>query len=317
METRANYALIGAFVIVAALAIAGFVLWLGQSQFQRDFSEYDVIFDGPVSLEEGSAVRFIGIKVGEVSTVRIDRGDTSKVRARIRVDRETPVKIDSLASVQLAGITGLTFVQLSAGTPTANALVASPGEPVPVIRSEPTQLDEIVRSGQQVLGDAAQTIERFNLLLTDENIASLTETIQHVESLSAQLAQEQGIAAQATTALQDISDAAVALEAASRDLQAFGKTADAQVGEIGEDVGLLVEDLREIVQSANQTVTESASAVEAMTSAIEGPGTGALEEVQRVGQDLRVLIARLDRLAREIEQNPQSIIVGDPAPYED
>ena len=317
METRANYALIGAFVIVAALAIAGFVLWLGQSQFQRDFAEYDVIFNGPVSLEEGSAVRFIGIKVGEVSTVRIDRGDTSKVRARIRIDKETPVKSDSLASIQLAGITGLTFVQLSAGSPTASALTASAGEPVPVIRSEPTQLDEIVRSGQQVLGDAAETIERFNLLLTDENIASLTRTIQHVETLSAQIAEEDGIAAQATTALQEISDAAVALEAASRDLQAFGKTADTQIGAIGDDVVLLVEDLRAIVETANQTVSDSASAVEAMTSAIEGPGTGALEEVQRVGQDLRALIAHIDQLARELEQNPQSIIVGDPAPYED
>ena len=31
METRANYALIGALVLVAAAVIAGFVLWLGQS----------------------------------------------------------------------------------------------------------------------------------------------------------------------------------------------------------------------------------------------------------------------------------------------
>ena len=36
METRANYAVIGAFVIVATLAVAAFVLWLGQSQFSRD-----------------------------------------------------------------------------------------------------------------------------------------------------------------------------------------------------------------------------------------------------------------------------------------
>jgi phospholipid/cholesterol/gamma-HCH transport system substrate-binding protein len=65
METRANYAVIGAFVIVATLAVAAFVLWLGQSQFQRDYKAYDIVFEGPVSLEDGSAVRYIGIKVGE------------------------------------------------------------------------------------------------------------------------------------------------------------------------------------------------------------------------------------------------------------
>ena len=29
METRANYALIGAFVLMAAAAVIGFALWLG------------------------------------------------------------------------------------------------------------------------------------------------------------------------------------------------------------------------------------------------------------------------------------------------
>ena len=69
METRANYALIGAFVLMAAVAVIGFVLWLGSSQFNRDFAEYDIVFPGPVTLEEGSAVRYIGIKVGEVESV--------------------------------------------------------------------------------------------------------------------------------------------------------------------------------------------------------------------------------------------------------
>jgi len=35
-----------------------------------------------------------------------------------------------------------------------------------------------------------------------------------------------------------------------------------------------------------------------------------------VAQDLRVLIARLNRLTREIEQNPQSLLRSDPLPYE-
>jgi phospholipid/cholesterol/gamma-HCH transport system substrate-binding protein len=34
-------------------------------------------------------------------------------------------------------------------------------------------------------------------------------------------------------------------------------------------------------------------------------------------QDLRILISRMDRLARDIEQSPQSLLVGEPVPYED
>jgi len=154
METRANYAMIGAFVILAALSALGFVLWLGQSQFNQDYDVYDIVFEGPVNLENGASVRYIGIKVGEVSWVRIDRGDQSKVRARIRVDAETPVKVDSTASIQLAGITGITFVQITAGSPKAAPLRARPGQPVPVIKAEWTQLDEIFAGGAEVLGKA-------------------------------------------------------------------------------------------------------------------------------------------------------------------
>ena len=266
METRANYALIGAFVIVAALAIAAFTMWLGQSQFRRNFEAYDIVFEGPVSLEEGASVRYIGIKVGEVSSVRIDRGDPSKVRARIRIDAETPVKTDSTASIQLAGITGITFVQITAGSATARALEARAGQPVPVIKAERTQLDQIFAGGAEALGKATRAIDRVNLVLTDENIAAISSTIQNVETISGKLAAEEGLVNQASATLQDVSSASSRFEAASVSLQRFGKTADEQMNMFGTGVNDLVGDIRVMAEKADQTVEQSARAVEAATS---------------------------------------------------
>jgi ABC-type transporter Mla subunit MlaD len=67
METKANYVLIGAFVLLAAGALALFTLWIAGNPLNRSYSDYDVIFEGPVNgLTEGGEVRFNGIKVGEV-----------------------------------------------------------------------------------------------------------------------------------------------------------------------------------------------------------------------------------------------------------
>ena len=314
METRANYALIGAFVLIAAAAIMGFVLWLGESEFRRDYKAYDIVFAGPVSLEEGSAVRYIGIKVGEVSTVRIDRADPSKVRARIRIDRETPIKEDSTASIQLAGITGVTFVQITAGT--GKPLEARPGEPVPVIRAERTQLDEIFSGGAQVLGQASQAIEKVNTFLTQENIESISRTLHNVEMISQKLAADEGLIGQASATLADVSDASLRFEAASASLETFGNTADQRITKFADEMSLLVGDVRDVTKSANETVAQGTRAMTAAAEAIEGPATGAFEDAQLASQDLRVLINRLDRIAREIEQNPQSFVTGDPVPYE-
>ncbi|WP_373008169.1 MlaD family protein [Hyphomonas sp.] len=314
METRANYALIGAFVLIAAFAVAGFVMWLGQSQFRQDFKAYDIVFDGPVSLEEGAGVRYIGIKVGEVSTVRIDRADTSKVRARIRIDRETPIRTDSTASIQLAGITGITFVQITAGT--GKSLEARPGEPVPVIRAEKTQLDQLFAGGAQVLGKANRSIEKVNLLLTDENIDSVTAIIKNLETISGALAARDGLVTQASTTLKDVSDASTRFEAASASLEKFGNTADVRIAGFADQMDGLVGDVRDVTQSAGDTITQSKRAVSAVADAIEGPATAAIQDARLASQDLRLLINRLDRIAREIEQNPQSFVTGDPAPYE-
>ena len=317
METRANYAVIGAFVIVATLAVAAFVLWLGQSQFQRDYKAYDIVFEGPVSLEDGSAVRYIGIKVGEVSTVRIDRADPSKVRARIRIDRETPVKTDSTASIQLAGITGVTFVQISAGSPTARLLEAKPGEPVPVIKAEKTQLDQLVAGGAQVLGQANDTMERVKKLLTDENVESISASLKNIETITTKLAADDGLIDQATGTMKDLSRASNEFASASESVGTFSTNANQELAGLSGQLDDLLAEVQKVVASADAVIVQGKDTVGVVNTLLEGPATGVVEESRLAAQDLRILISRMDRLTRELEQNPQSMLVGEPVPYED
>ncbi|WP_291204736.1 MlaD family protein [Hyphomonas sp.] len=315
METRANYALIGVLVIVATALVAGFVLWLGQSEFQRDYKAYDIVFEGPVSLESGAAVRYIGVKVGEVATVRIDKADPSKVRAHIRVSRETPIRVDSTASIQLAGITGITFVQLTAGT--GAPLEGKPGQPVPVIKSERTLVDQIVAGGAQALGRANLTFDGINRVLTDENIASMGNSIRNIETITAKLAADDGLISEASVTLKNVSAASQAFEDASRELQTVGVNADASLTEVSGDLKTLVGDFRKVATAATGTLAESQRAVAAATAVMQGPATETFENTAAASQDLRVLINRLDRTVREIERNPQGFVVGEPLPYEE
>ena len=315
METRANYALIGALVIVATAFIAGFVLWLGQSEFQRDYKAYDIVFEGPVSLEEGAAVRYIGVKVGEVARVRIDKADPSKVRAHVRVSRETPIKVDSTASIQLAGITGITFVQISAGT--GKALEARAGQPVPLIRSERTLVDQIVAGGAQALGRANLTFDGINRILTDENIASMSTSIRNLETITTKLAADDGLIGEASATLKNVSAASLAFEDASRELQGAGQAANTTLTEARADIKTLTADIRNVATSAAGTLEETRRAVAVATQMMEGPATETLENTAAASQDLRVLINRLDRAVRDIERNPQGFVVGQPLPYEE
>jgi len=85
MENKAHYALIGTFVLLSFLAIIAFILWLSNMQFNQQFDDYEISFNGPVrGLSQGSEVRFNGLKVGEVTRLRLDQRDNNVVLADIR-----------------------------------------------------------------------------------------------------------------------------------------------------------------------------------------------------------------------------------------
>ena len=318
METKANYALIGAFVLMAVVTVIGFVLWLGSSTFNRDFAEYDVVFQGPVTLEEGASVRYIGIKVGEVASVRIDSRDTSKVRARLRVDKTTPVKADSTAIIDFAGITGVTFVQINAGSEAAGPLLVQPYDEVAQIIAGPTPLAALFDGGAQIIGQAGITLEQASALLTDENIAAVSGTLQNVNAITASLAADDGaLIAQAAETLVSLERAGDRLAAASDAATQVAGTMEAELKTLNVELKGLIADLSQVTGEANLTLSKSSEAIAAATALIEGPASQTLNQTGLAAQDLRVLIARLDRVVRELEQNPQGLVVGKPLPYEE
>src|SRR5512140_1861199 len=119
MEKNANYALVGLSSLILFIGLVIFVVWLARISFSQQFDLYDIVFDGPVrGLSQGGEVHFNGIKVGEVTRIALDRTNPSRVIARARVTSDVPIRVDSYATLEPQGITGVNYVQITAGTAT-------------------------------------------------------------------------------------------------------------------------------------------------------------------------------------------------------
>src|SRR3546814_2638570 len=104
METRANYIMVGCFVLLLAFGLLGFVLWLAQFQFEEEYARYDIVFESSVTgLNEGSPVRYRGVRVGEVLSVDLDPDRPTAIRVTLEVQERTPVRADSVATLELEG----------------------------------------------------------------------------------------------------------------------------------------------------------------------------------------------------------------------
>ncbi len=118
METRAHHLLIGSFAIGIAVLTVLFLLWIGKAEFNKQYQIYDLRFEGSVSgLSKAADVLYNGIKVGEVVDLKLDEDDPNNVLVRIQVDRMTPVKEDSYASLETQGLTGVAAVLIAGGSP--------------------------------------------------------------------------------------------------------------------------------------------------------------------------------------------------------
>ncbi|MEM9667629.1 MAG: MlaD family protein [Pseudomonadota bacterium] len=316
METRANFALIGALVLASVVAFASFTLWFGQAQFNRDFDIYEIIFKGPVTLEPGASVRFNGINVGEVTNVSIDRSDDSLVRARIRVDSETPVRTDSVAEIDFAGITGLTFVQILAGSEGTPLLKRGAGEDIPVIQSELDPLSEFFAGGVQILEATNNSLEQISKVLSDENVETLSSTLTNIDTFSGTIADEEGLTLELSQTLTSIREASNAFAEASTSVARLSDDLDQIVVSVSDDADILAEDLKTVVASVKSMLERADSTIGSVDAAVTGPATEALTEFRLAGQEMRLLMQRMEGIVRDLEQNPQSLVAGDPRPYE-
>ena len=118
MERDAHYAAVGIATVALLVALAVFTIWLARLQFNKDYDVYDIVFYGPVrGLSEGGEVHFNGIRVGEVTNLNLDPKKGDQVIARVRLNGTTPVRVTSRAQLEPQGITGLNYIQITAGTP--------------------------------------------------------------------------------------------------------------------------------------------------------------------------------------------------------
>lgn len=180
METRAPYAVIGFFVLAAIVAVFGFVYWLNNTGGLGERQVYRVRFENSVSgMLTGSAVLFNGIRVGEVTDLRLNPEAPQEIIATIAVAPATPIRADTTASIDFQGLTGVAVVTLGGGTPTAPRLVSTDGRP-PMIKADPMAWQNMTQAARTVL-------RRLDTVLA-ENAEPLRGTIANLNTFSEALA---------------------------------------------------------------------------------------------------------------------------------
>ncbi|MBL6954444.1 MAG: MCE family protein [Alphaproteobacteria bacterium] len=320
METRANHVIIGAFVLAVVFGLFGFVLWLAKIEIDQEFAYYRVIFDEAVSgLSIGGDVRYSGIPVGTVTTIEIAPDDPSRVRVTLEVARGTPVRADTVAKLELQGITGVAFVQLSGGTSEAGAPKPGPkGEP-PSLRSERSAIQAFFAGAPELINRAVILIDAVTKLVDPDNRAAFSHILANVDDLSGRLARRGPELEQMLGDLQQIAGRSNELmgrlngliDSADATLSVARGTLSTTDDLIDGDVRQTLTALRTASQQFQVVGKDLQTLVADNRQGLTAFSNDGLLELTRFLEEARVLIAAVSRLVEDLESDPAQFLFGD------
>lgn len=319
METRASHVLVGAFVLgILALAAAG-AIWLGSAQFHRKYAYYDIYFHGSVAgLNTGAPVRYNGIQIGRVDSIQLAPQNVEEVLVRIETDPRVPIKQDAYASLEMQGITGYAFVQITGGTKDSPPLVAKPDQPHPVIASVPSRLEKVFQSAPELLERTIQLADRLSDLLSDRNRAAIDETLDNLRRASAALGGKNGefsgVLVEGAATLKDLratlASANRTLATANRTLASLNEQL-AGKGGAAEKLTATLEDFDIAAKRLSDMTGRLDAMVKENRPAVRDFAQRGLSELNQLLAESRTLVASLTRVAAEIERDPPRFFFGD------
>ena len=291
MARQKTNLIIGLFVILGVLMGVVAIIWVGATSYFQKGATYVSYFDESVQgLQLNSAVKFRGVDVGLVESIRV-APDNRNIGVVMKINMRDDLQKNTMAQLKSAGITGIMFVELDLRKPEEPDLspkIDFPSE-YPIIPSRPSELQRLVAGVNDI-------VQKFNQVdakgISDQLIAttkSLEELIKGKE----------------------ITSILARVDAAAGNLDRLTARADKILGEAGLDKTLA--EARETIKGAQATLATINDQVLGMQlPATLGKTREIGRELQATSQNLRQSSETLEMLLQRIYDRPSDLLFGKP-----
>ena len=185
METRLNYVLIGSFFFVSLMALIVFVYWFGKhDRSLRDYGEYYVYMSElPKNVRKETIVYYLGIPVGFVKDYALELNQNSSgVKLVLWIKKE--IKIKKGASIEAEqALLGNVFLTLVQGS---GEYFSNSDTPM-ILGFSPNWMDKFSNKAEALVDKVDSSLNRFNALLSDDNLLHFKTTLSNLSTFSASL----------------------------------------------------------------------------------------------------------------------------------
>lgn len=174
---KAQKVRLGIFVLISSLLLLVLIgYFAARNLFERQENYYVAFSDVSVSgLEVGSSVKFMGIDVGSIASIRIDPDDVNTIIVELTLQEGTPVKEDAKADIVAMGITGLKTIEIRGGSEEADFL--EPGDYIPAGSS---LAEDLTGKAEVIYLKLEQVLNNLEDFTAPDNIRAFSEAAENI-----------------------------------------------------------------------------------------------------------------------------------------
>jgi phospholipid/cholesterol/gamma-HCH transport system substrate-binding protein len=328
MTPKRERVLVGLFVVIAAavLSVTVVAVWGGMGRSGVSYRLY-LKFSGGV--QPGTPVRYGGLRVGTVQSVRVDPDDSTRIQVDVVVDREAPVKTDSVARLSTLGVLSDYYIEISTGTPQAaraapdsvlhsveSTGLANIGDTidslVPQIHAALDKLTLNLDSLQTTITRAngflndsnreniGQALARANDLLNDRNRSNVADSLKNFNQLLAETRPK------ISTGLDNIDNATERLTPLLEDVRKTSARADQTLASLDS---MLTEDRPDLKASISE-LREVLETSKALVDQLQGMLNQNTANIYEILENVRASTANIRSLTETVKSRPASLIRG-------
>ncbi|MCB1845166.1 MAG: MCE family protein, partial [Halioglobus sp.] len=294
-------------LVLGALFVWG-ILWIAAGGTPQSVHRYVTYMNESVSgLNVDSAVKYRGMQVGKVESINIDSSNPERIRLLLQVRDDTPITVDTVATLDYQGLTGLATVNLSGAVSNSARLTRQNGEEYPVIRAQPSLFARLDSTTSDLIGNLILVSENVNALLDKHNRENIAATLDNVAQLSADFAAQSG----RMKSIMDNVDASFAnLQNASRSFPEL--VADASLS--AQSITRMANRIHDASANLDAAAGQLAIMVKQTGGDIAQFSAAALPEISAMLDELRLTAEQLRAASELLAEDPSVLLYGRQAP---
>jgi phospholipid/cholesterol/gamma-HCH transport system substrate-binding protein len=293
-----NFA-VGLFVSVSLALLIFFVIWLTGRTGVEELKRFSLMFHKDVSgLSVGGPVKYMGMSIGSVVQMNLNKVDGIRVQVDIDVLESTPVDQGTFASLALQGITGVAVVNLATEPGKHLPLEIPAGMDYPVIPVRIVGFSAIMANAPEIMAKLNDLLTQAGQILGEENQGAIASTLNNIDKLTTSLAEER----------ETIAAIPGKLNLAISDIQATVRQLQDTMTQLTPGISSTIEN----VNRSSENLASLTSRLDTMLRNHEDDLGQFMEEglaaVPALMKQTRESLRELEKLVQELQHDPSQLI---------